>query len=90
MQETDFNGLPDDTKRLVQRLINLGLDRDRIFGFFVMVGLYAGSPNTQEKIEQLFSRLSLVLPTDRSQNIDEAVGHLYRGYDKVLNEFCYM
>jgi hypothetical protein len=89
MQETDFNGLPDDTKRLVQRLINLGLDRDRIFGFFVMVGLYAGSPNTQEKIEQLFSRLSLVLPTDRSQNIDEAVGHLYRGYDKVLNEFCY-
>jgi len=89
MKETDLNGLPDDTKRLVQRLINLGLDRDRIFGFFVMVGLYAGSPNTQEKIEQLFSRLSLVLPTDRSQNIDEAVGHLYSGYENVINEFCY-
>lgn len=89
MNESDFLGLPATTRKFVQRLIDLGFDRQRIYGFFILVGLYAGAPNTQEKIEELFSCLQVLLPVDRSKNIDEALGHLYGGYDKEINEFCY-
>lgn len=89
MNESDFSGLPATTRNFVQRLIELGFDRERIYGFFILVGLYAGAPNTQEKLEELFSCLQVVLPVDRSKNIDEAIGHLYGGYDKEINEFCY-
>jgi hypothetical protein len=89
MNESDFLGLPSTTRNFVQRLIELGFDRERIYGFFILVGLYAGAPNTQEKIEELFSCLQEILPVDRSKNIDEDIGHLYGGYDKEINEFCY-
>lgn len=89
MNESDFSGLPEITRNFVQRLIELGFDRERIYGFFILVGLYAGAPNTQEKIEELFSCLQVLVPVDRSKNIDEAIGHLYSGYDREINEFCY-
>ena len=89
MNESDFVKLPDETRKFVLRLVDLGLDRTRIYGLFVMLGLYAGAPNTQERIDALFSRLQIVLPIDRSKNIDEEIGHLYDGYDREINEFCF-
>jgi hypothetical protein len=54
-----------------------------------MLGLSAGAPDTQSKIEELFKNLNLVVPVDRTQNINEVVGHIYDGYDREINEFCY-
>jgi len=87
--ESDYSGLPEQTIRFVERLLNLGFDRERVFGLFTLVGLYAGSPNTQDKLEELYSRLQSVLPIDRSTNIDELVGHVYGGYERKISEFCY-
>ncbi len=64
MKESDFIGLPEQTIRFVERLLNLGFDRERVFGLFTLVGLYAGSPNTQDKIEELYSALQSVLPRE--------------------------
>jgi len=89
MYEPDYLKLPGQTKAFVNRLIDLGFDRERVFGLFVLVGLYAGAPNTDEKIEELFAGLNVSLPIDRSRNIDEIIGHLYTGFDRELNEFCY-
>lgn len=89
MYEPDYLKLPGQTKAFVNRLIDLGFDRERVFGLFVLVGLYAGAPNTEEKIEELFAGLNVSLPIDRSRNIDEIIGHLYTGFDRELNEFCY-
>jgi hypothetical protein len=89
MVESDLVGLPDVTKALAYRLFSLGLDRPRVHGFFVILGLYAGAPETQEKIDQLFSQINKFLPLDRSKNIDEIVGHVYDGYDRQINEFCF-
>lgn len=89
MHESDYLELPEQTKVFVDRLIDLGFDRERVFGLFVLVGLYAGTPNTEEKIEELFAKLNLSLPIDRTRNIDETIGHLYNGFDRELNEFCY-
>ena len=87
--ESDFLRLPAETRKFVLRLTDLGLDRTKIYGLFVMLGLYAGAPNTQEEIEALFSNLQIHLPIDRSKNIDEEIGHLYDGYDREINEFCF-
>jgi len=87
--EADFLRLPTETRKFVLRLIDLGLGRTKIYGLFVMLGLYAGAPNTKEKIDTLFSKIQKVLPIDRSKNIDEEIGHLYDGYDREINEFCY-
>ena len=89
MHESDYLELPEQTQVFVDRLIDLGFDRERVFGLFVLVGLYAGAPNTEEKIEELFAGLNVSLPIDRSRNIDEIIGHLYTGFDRELNEFCY-
>jgi hypothetical protein len=89
LKPSDYLGLPEQTVKYVKRLEELGFDRDRIFGLFVLIGLYAGSPNTQDKLEEFFSRLQQVLPIDRSKNIDEVVAHIYSGYDSEINEFCY-
>jgi len=89
LNESDFVKLPAASRRFVLRLVDLGLDRTRIYGLFVMLGLYAGAPNTQEDIEALFSNLQIHLPIDRSKNIDEEIGYLYDGYDREINEFCF-
>jgi len=89
MNEADFENLPEQTCQFVRRLSDLGLDRARIFGLFVLLGLYAGAPDTKEKLDELYSKLNLFLPIDRSKNIDEVVGHLYDGYDREINEFCF-
>jgi len=89
VHESDYLELPEQTQVFVDRLIDLGFDRERVFGLFVLVGLYAGAPNTEEKIEELFAGLNVSLPIDRSRNIDEIIGHLYTGFDRELNEFCY-
>ena len=89
MNESDLRALPELTKRLALHLSSLGFDRARIHGFFVLLGLYAGAPDTKEKLDRLFSCLDKVLPLDRSNNIDEIVGHIYDGYDRQINEFCF-
>ena len=89
MNESDFVKLPTETRKFVLRLVDLGLDRTKIYGLFVMLGLYAGAPNTQEDIEALFANLQIHLPIDRSKNLDEEIGHLYDGYDREINEFCF-
>jgi len=89
MNESDLNGLPDITRRLVARLLDLGLDRLRIHGFFVLLGLYVGAPDTQERHDELYSLTNDILPLDRSKNIDEVIGHIYHGYDREINEFCF-
>ena len=87
--ESDFLRLPAETRKFALRLTDLGLDRTKVYGLFVMLGLYAGAPNTQEDIEALFSNLQIHLPIDRSKNLDEEIGHLYDGYDREINEFCF-
>lgn len=85
----DFSGLPDQTKQFVQRLLELGVDRTRVHGLFVLLGLYAGTPRPQDEIETVFGYLDPVVPIDRSKNIDEVVGEFYDGYEREINEFCF-
>ena len=89
MNESDNLGLPQSTRLFVDRLVQLGFDRERVFGFFTLTGLYAGAPNTQVKLQELFSKLETLLPIDRLKNLDEIVGEVYNGYDREINEFCY-
>jgi hypothetical protein len=89
MLESDYSGLPSHTRKFVERIHRDGLDRVRIHGLFVLLGLCAGAPDTQSRIDKLFQTLSLVVPVDRTRNIDEVVGHVYDGYDRELSEFCY-
>lgn len=87
--ESDFVGLPQLTRQFVERINFYGLDRVRIHGLFVLLGLFAGAPDTKNRLDELFEKLDLVIPVDRSKNIDEVIGHLYGGYDSAINEFCY-
>jgi hypothetical protein len=87
--ESDFLGLPAHTRKFVERIHYDGLDRVRVHGLFVMLGLCAGAPDTQSRIEELFQTLNLAVPVDRTQNIDEVVGHVYDGYDREISEFCF-
>jgi hypothetical protein len=89
MRESDYLGLPAHTRRFVERINRDGLDRVRIHGLFVLMGLHAGAPNSQSEINKLFETLNLAVPVDRTQKIDEVVGHVYCGYDREISEFCY-
>jgi len=89
MIESDFSGLPAHTQQFVERIHRDGLDRVRIHGLFVLLGLHAGAPNSQSEINKLFETLNLAIPVDRTQNIDEVVGHVYCGHDRGISEFCY-
>lgn len=89
MIENDFSGLPDQTIQFVQRLYALGVERTRVHGLFVMLGLYAGTPRPLDEIESLFRNLDPVVPIDRSVNIDEVVGEFYDGYEREINELCF-
>jgi len=51
LNEIDFLKLPAETQQFALRLVDLGFDRTRVFGLFVMLGIYVGAPNTQEKID---------------------------------------
>ena len=68
MNKADLVNLPAKTCQFVERLFSMGLDQTRIHGFFLLLGLYAGSPNTQETIDDIFSNLNLFLPIDRIFN----------------------
>lgn len=89
MNEAELLQLPEVTRKYINRLQTLGFDRTRIYGLFVLLGLNAAAPNTQAKLDEMFSYLELLLPIDRTRNIDEIVGHLYGGYDREIAEFCY-
>jgi len=89
MLESDFVGLPQHTRQFVERIHLDGMDRVRIHGLFVMLGLCAGAPDTQEKLDDLFRALNVAVPVDRTKNIDEVVGDVYDGYDQEIHEFCY-
>lgn len=88
-KESDLSELPLETKQFLNRLESLGLDRIRIYGLFALIGLYVGAPDTQERLDALFSNIQLVLPIDRSKNIDEEIGHLFDGYHNQISEFCF-
>lgn len=89
MIDSDFTGLPEQTCHFVRRLHALGIDRIRIHGLFVWLGLNAGTPRSQDEIETLFQNLDQVVPTDRSRNIDDIVGEFYDGYEREINELCF-
>ena len=89
LKESDFSKLPPETRQFALRLQELGFDRTRIFGLFALTGLYVGAPDTQERLDALFSNLQLALPIDRSKNIDEDIGHLFDGYHNQISEFCF-
>lgn len=58
MLESDFSGLPQHTRKFVERIHADGLDRARIHGLFVLLGLCAGAPDTQERLDELFKTLA--------------------------------
>jgi hypothetical protein len=89
MKESDFVGLPEQTRQFALKLFELGISRTKIHGLFVMLGLHAGTPRPLEEIEILFRNLDPVVPIDRSQNLDEIVGDFYDGYDREINELCF-
>lgn len=89
MLESDYVGLPSHTRQFVDRIHHFGLDRVRIHGLFVLVGLCAGAPTTKEKIEDLTRTLWQAIPLDRTRNIDEIVSHVFDGYAAEVDEFCY-
>ena len=89
MIDSDFTKLPDQTRQFVRRIHRLGIDRVRIHGLFVLLGLDAGTPRSFEEIESLFKNLDQVVPTNRSMNIDDVVGEFYDGYERELNELCF-
>ena len=89
MVNSDFVGLPQQTQNFVERLHSLGIDRQRIHGLFVILGLCAAAPDTQEKYDENHQNLEPVVPIDRSINIDEQVGHIHRGYHCEISEFIY-
>jgi|LauGreDrversion4_2_1035121.scaffolds.fasta_scaffold20598_1 hypothetical protein len=61
MLESDFSGLPSITRQFVERINLYGLDRVRIHGLFVMLGLFAGAPDTKNSLDELFEKLDLVI-----------------------------
>ncbi len=89
MIDSDFSGLPDQTRQFVQRLHALGVDRTRMHGLFVLLGLRAGTPQPLDELEILFRNLDQVVPMDRTVNIDEVVGDYYEGYEREINELCF-
>lgn len=89
MFESDFIGLPQHTKQFVGRIHNHGLSREKIHGLFVLVGLCAGAPDTQDRLDKLFHTLNVAIPIDRTKNIDELVGDVYDGYESEISEFCF-
>jgi hypothetical protein len=89
MIDSDFEGLPENTINYARRLYSLGIDRTRIHGLFVLLGLCAGAPRELDELQSLFKNLDNIMLLDRSRNIDDLVGELYQGYDFQINEFCY-
>lgn len=89
MIDSDFEGLPENTINYAQRLYALGVDRTRIHGLFVLLGLCAGAPRELDELQSLFKNLDNIMLLDRSRNIDDLVGEFYQGYDFEINEFCY-
>ena len=89
MIESDLIGLPPQTQEFVRKIHQLGLDRTRVHGLFVLLGLYAGHPDTEENLRKLISNLDAVIPVDRSINLDEIVGDSYHEYNREIEEFCF-
>ena len=85
----DLTGLPKTTAKFVLAMNDFGLGRTEIHGLFVLVGLYAGTPRPMSELKILIENVDAVIPTDRTENIDERVGDFYDGYESILAEFCY-
>lgn len=87
--DTDLIGLPIQTSEFVTSAHNFGFDRVQIHGIFVLLGLNAGTPRSEEEISDLFHSLDVTIPIDRTENLDDRVGHFYTGYEHILGEFCF-
>ena len=73
MFESDFEGLPQNTQLFVERIHMHGLNRERIHGLFVLLGLCAGAPDTQERLNELFQTLNVAVPIDTNVPINTTV-----------------
>lgn len=87
--DSDVTGLPDSTIQFVRRVHKLGVDRTRMHGIFVLLGLQAAAPRPPAEMKGLFEAIDVVIPTDRITPIDETVGPYFDGYHQAINEFCY-
>jgi hypothetical protein len=85
--ESDLLGLPVSTQEFAKKICTFEFSRSQIHGLFVLLGLYAGTPRTQDEIIGVIKNLQSVVPTDRETNIDEQVGDFYDGYDPVIDEY---
>jgi len=85
--EIDLLGLPVSTQEFAKKICTFEFSRSQIHGLFVLLGLYAGTPRTQDEMIGVIKNLQSVVPTDRETNIDEQVGDFYDGYEAVIDEF---
>jgi len=85
--ESDFLGLPVATQEFAKRICKFGFSRIQVHGLFVLLGLYAGTPRTQDEMLGVTNNIQSVVPTDIETNIDEQVGEFYDGYEAIINEF---
>lgn len=86
---TDLLSLPKTTQAFVDWLPRLGFSEQQIHGLFVLVGLYAGAPISQEEMEKLMAALDVVIPIDRTVIIDHLVREFFEEYLRPIEEFCY-
>ena len=87
--DTDLASLPKQTQAFVDWLPQLGFSEQQIHGLFVLVGLYAGSPISQEEMDQLMEALDVVIPNDRNAIINHLVSDYFEEYQLPIEEFCY-
>ena len=86
---TDLEGLPVETRIFAERVCEFGLSRIQVHGIFVLLGLHVGTPRPESELVNIIKTMEIVVPHDRSINLDEVVGEFYGGYDSILDEFYF-
>ena len=85
--DSDFADVPVETQAFARTLCDFGLSRIQVHGFFVLFGLDIGTPRAESELKDLTNNAQIVVPHDRSINLEERVGDFYDGYESILNEF---
>ena len=81
--------LPKETEAVAERLTRLGFSDEQVHGVFVFLGLYVGTPRTEEALKEVFEQLEKSIPTERQRNIVDLVADFYPGYVDVLEEYVH-
>ena len=63
--ESDLLKLPVPTQKFARKVCEFGFSRAQIHGLFVLLGLYMGTPRTQDEIILVVEKIQSVVPTDR-------------------------